>query len=195
MAIRLRDLTAEEHSAISQLAHSRTAPARLVERARMVWHAAQGERVPAIAERLGVDARTVRLWLGRFQTEGLEGLEDRPRPGAPVTYTPEVVGEVIATALTDPKTLEMPFGCWSIRRLQAYLNEEKGIPIRRSRLDDLLIAEGLRWRSQETWFGERATLAAGPAPAEGETPPPVDPEFAQKRGSSAGFTRPRRSAA
>jgi transposase len=194
MALRLRNLTAEEHSAIQQLAQSRTAPARLVERARMVSHAAAGERVPAIAKRLDLDARTVRLWLGRFQAEGLEGLEDRPRSGAPVTYTPEVVGEVIATSLTDPKTLNLPFGCWSIRRLQAYLNEEKGIPIGRSRLDDLLLAEGLRWRTQETWFGERATLEAG-EPAESETPPPVDPEFAQKRGSSAGFTRPRRSAA
>jgi len=195
MALRLRNLTAEEYSAIQQLAHSRTAPARQVERARMVWHAAQDERVPAIASRLGVDARTVRLWLGRFQTEGLAGLEDRPRSGAPVTYTPEVVGEVIATSLTDPKTLDLPFGCWSIRRLEAYLNEEKGIPIKRSRLDDLLIAEGLRWRTQETWFGERATLEPGAAPAQGEAPPPVDPEFAQKRGSSASFTPPRRSAA
>lgn|SRR5262245_30595726 len=195
MAFRLRNLTAEEQAAIQQLAHSRTAPARLVERARMVWHAAQGERAPAIAQRLGVDARTVRLWLGRFQAEGVAGLEDRARPGAPVTYTPEVVGEVIATSLTDPKTLDLPFGSWSIRRLEAYLNEEKGIPIKRSRLDDLLLAEGLRWRTQETWFGERATLEPGAASAESEAPRPVDPEFAQKRGSSASFTRPRRSAA
>jgi transposase len=192
MAIRLRTLTAEEHSAIQQLAHSRTAPARQVERARMVWHAAQGERVPALAQRLGVDARTVRLWLGRFQVEGLAGLEDRPRSGAPVTYPPEVVGEIIATSLTDPQTLDLPFGCWSIRRLEAYLNEVKGIPIKRSRLDDLLLAEGLRWRTQETWFGERATLAPGAVPAAGEAPPPVDPEFAEKRGASASFTPPHR---
>jgi transposase len=195
MAFRLRELTAEEHSAIQQLAHSRTAPARLVERARMVSQAAQGERVPAIARRLALDARTVRLWLTRFQEEGLAGLQDRPRSGAPVTYTPEVVGEVIATSLTDPKTLDLPFGCWSIRRLEAYLNEEKGIPIRRSRLDDFLIAEGLRWRTQETWFGERATLERPESAADAETAPPVDPEFAQKRGSSAGFTPPRRNAA
>src|SRR5438046_2461813 len=101
MAFRIRTLTLEEQGAIGQLAHSRTAPARLVERARMVWHAAQGEGVPRIARRLTLDARTVRLWLSRFQAEGLTGLQDRPRSGAPVTYTPEVVGEVIATSLTD----------------------------------------------------------------------------------------------
>jgi hypothetical protein len=37
--------------------------------------------------------------------------------------------------------------------------------MKRSRLDELLLAEGLRWRQQESWFGER-----------------VDPEFAQTRG-------------
>ena len=36
--------------------------------------------------------------------------------------------------------------------------------MRRSRISEILIAEGLQWRREETWFGER-----------------VDPEFAQKR--------------
>jgi hypothetical protein len=36
--------------------------------------------------------------------------------------------------------------------------------MQRSRSDELLIAEGLRWRKHETWFGER-----------------VDPAFAEKR--------------
>jgi transposase len=146
--------------------------------------------VPQIAQQLNLDERTVRMWLKRFQEQGVSGLEDRPRSGAPVTYTPEVVGKIVATSLTDPKTLDLPFGCWSIRRLQAYLNEERGIPIGRSRLDDLLLAEGLRWRTQEGWFGERATMERAETSSDSETLPPVDPEFAEKRGSSAGFTRP-----
>jgi transposase len=168
MALCIRALTVEEHSAIHQLAHSRTAPARLVERARMVWHAAHGERVPAIAQRLALDARTVRMWLTRFQAEGLAGLQDRARSGRPFTYSPETVGEVLTTAATPPKQLGLPFASWTLDRLQAFLNEEKGIPIKRSRIDELILAEGLRWRSQETWFGERA-----------------DPDFVEKRGSSS----------
>jgi hypothetical protein len=27
--------------------------------------------------------------------------------------------------------------------------------MKRARLDEILIAEGMRWRTQETWFGER----------------------------------------
>ncbi len=56
----LRKLTAEERSAIETLARSRTAPARRVERARIVWRASRGETPPAIAAALGLDAETVR---------------------------------------------------------------------------------------------------------------------------------------
>ena len=97
--------------------------------------------------------------------------------------------------------LGLPFASWTLDRLEAYLNEEKGIAIKRSRIDEILITEGLRWRTQETWFSQRAVLersqqpaadrpddgtgaaeAAAGRPAEGE----VDPDFAQKRGPSSG---------
>ena len=42
MVLRLRELTAEERSRVERLAHSRTAAARRVERARIIWHASQG---------------------------------------------------------------------------------------------------------------------------------------------------------
>jgi transposase len=195
MALRIRTLTPDEQKQLERLAHSRTAPARLVERAQILSSACQGEGVPAIAQRLSLDERTVRLWLKRFNEQGLAGLEDRTRSGRPVTYAPEVVGEILAAALTAPRSLGQPFASWTVRRLQAYLNEEKQIPIGRSRLDELLLAEGLRWRTQETWFGERATAdrADSPPPAQ-EKPRRVDPEYAEKRGRSTGFTpaRPNR---
>jgi transposase len=178
MAFCLRALTPEEQIAIPQVAHSRTAAARLVERARMVWHAAQGERVPTIAGRLAVDPRTVRTWLTRFQEAGLAGLQDRARSGRPSTYSPETVGEVLTTATTPPLQLGLPFASWTLDRLQAFLNEDRGILMKRSRIDELILAEGLRWRSQESWFGERA-----------------DPAFAEKRGPSSSFIpSPRRAA-
>jgi len=187
MALRVRETTAEEREAVRVLAHSRTAPARAVERARMVWLVLQGERVPAVAKRLGRSEPCVRHWLKQFNVHGLAGLQEKPRPGRPPTYPPEQVAEVIAIALTNPQQLGQPFGCWSLDRLQAYLNEERGIGIKRSRIDEILLAEGLRWRTQESWFGERA--AVGEEAVVGKR---VDPEFAEKRGRSSGFTRARR---
>jgi transposase len=165
--LRLRELTAEEAQEIACLARSRTAPVRLVERARIVRLAHQGRRVPAIAAAVGVSAPVVRTWLMRFNTGGVAGLADAPRSGRPTTYPPEAVGELVAASLTKPEALGLPFGSWTLDRLAAYLREEKGIAMRRSRIGEILQAEGLRWRQQETWFGERP-----------------DPAFAEKRGPS-----------
>jgi len=66
----------------------------------------------------------------------------------------------------------LPFGVWTLDRLVAYLREEKGIAMSRSRMSGIFRNEGLRWRQQEGWYGQR-----------------VDPEFAKKRGSSKGFTQ------
>ncbi len=77
----LRPLTAEETQVITRLAHARTESARTVERAQIVWHAHQGERVPAIASAVGVCEATVRLWVTRFNAQGLAGLADAPGSG------------------------------------------------------------------------------------------------------------------
>jgi transposase len=169
----LRAPSGEERTALARLAHSRTAAARVVERARVVWAAVQGERVEAIATRCHITAATVYLWLHRFNDGGLAGLEDQPRKGRPPTYPPEQVATIVQTALTAPQRLGLAFVSWTLDRLVAYLAEHKGITMKRSRLDELLLAEGLRWRKQETWFGER-----------------VDPAFAEKRGPSNSSTPP-----
>src|SRR3954467_9655210 len=170
----LRALTAEERSAVETLARARTAPARQVERARVVLRASRGETPPGIAEALGLGAETVRRRIRRFNAEGLAALDDHHRSGRPATYSTDEVAVVIAAALTSPRSLGLPCASWTLDRLFASLLEHKGISMRRSRIDEILLKEGLRWRRQETWFGER-----------------VDPEFAEKRGGSRHST-PRR---
>lgn len=174
MALKPREMTPEEQKQILHLTRSRTASAREVERARVIHLASTGERVPAIADKLHIAAKTVRTWLKRFNEQGLAGLQDQPRSGRPKTYTPAEVAEVIAASLLKPEQLGLPFGCWTMDRLAAYFKEQKGIAISRSRISELLIAEGLRWRTQEAWFGER-----------------VDPDFAEKRGTSRRFIQSR----
>jgi transposase len=174
----LRGLADEEEEEIARLARSRTAPVRLVERARIIALAGQGMRAPVIAAEVGVAPVVVRRWIRRFNAQGLDGLADAPRSGRPATYTPAEVGELIAASLTDPQELGLPFASWTLDRLAVYLHEAKGIAIKRSRIGEILQAEGLRWRQQEAWFGERP-----------------DPAFAEKRGPSSRSTRPRQRTA
>ena len=91
---------------------------------------------------MNVSRPTVSTWVRRFHDGGRAALEDLPRSGRPHTYAEQQRAEVIAASLTDPKTLGLPFGCWTLDRLQAYLNEQKAIPIKRSRIDELAPGRG-----------------------------------------------------
>ena len=173
----LRPLTDEEVRDLRTLAHGQKVEARLRDRAPICWLSHQGTRVREIVTLVGIGDATVRHWITRFNAHGLAGLADAPRAGRPPIYTPEEIGTVIATSLTSPDDLGLPFGSWTLDRLAAYLNEEQGIAIKRSRIGEILQAEGLRWRTQETWFGER-----------------VDPAFAEKRGRSSPCTPHRQPA-
>jgi transposase len=175
--VKLRPLAADERRELERLARSRTEEARLVVRAKIVLGLAAGDRPYQVADRVGVGRAAAYEWLHRFNAEGLKGLTDHPRPGRPHTYTPEQRAEVAAAALTRPEELGLPFASWTLDRLRAYLAEQTKIPIRRTRIDEVLVAEGLRWRKQETWFGHKA-----------------DPEFAAKRGRSRPSTPTRPTA-
>src|ERR671919_669620 len=100
---------------------------RLRDRACIVALSAHGWWVSDIARLVGVSPGVVRKWITRFNAAGLAGLQDQPRSGRPPTYTAEQIGEVIAVSLLKPDRLGLPFGCWTLDRLQAYLNEERGL--------------------------------------------------------------------
>ena len=165
-------MTEDEVHTLERWARTRQGWVRVAERARLLLWAHAGWRVSELVRRLGVSEATIRVWIQRFNAQGLDGLKDAPRSGRPPTSTPEQVADVLAAALTDPKTLGLPVGSWTLDRLASYLHEQRGIDMKRSRIDEVLMREGLRWRTQATWFGER-----------------VDPQFAAKRGKSSGSAR------
>lgn len=68
-------------------------------RARVVLLVAGGLRDAEISRRLGVSRQTVGTWRHRWQIAGLDGLEQRPRTGRPVTVDE---GEVVSRALLAP---------------------------------------------------------------------------------------------
>ena len=140
MALRLRELTKEEYTTIEQLLHARKVPAGKLKRAQIVWLTNQGLRPPEIAKRLQVSERMVRNRLHRFNEQGLLGLEEAPRSGRPMTYTPEEVSSIIQTALSHPRDLGEDYATWTLDRLVDYLHRVKGIRMKRSRISEIFIA-------------------------------------------------------
>ncbi|MDQ6659638.1 MAG: helix-turn-helix domain-containing protein [Chloroflexota bacterium] len=97
MVLKIRPLTTEEDSTIERLIHARAMPAWKVTRAKIIWYAEQGQKVPEIAKRLELTEKTVRLWLKRFNDLGMKGLEESPRSGRPMLCPPEQIEVVVET--------------------------------------------------------------------------------------------------
>ena len=79
--------TAKELEAFDTL-YRTTRDVRLRTRAQIVLLAGEQRlSAPAIAAMVREDDQTVRNWLKRSLAEGIEGLKDRPMPGAPPKST------------------------------------------------------------------------------------------------------------
>lgn len=82
------ELADDERAVIEQRARSSNAPFRAVIRARIVLYAAEGLDNVAIADRLDASRSFVSRVRKRFYEERLKGLEERPRSGRPVRFSP-----------------------------------------------------------------------------------------------------------
>jgi transposase len=78
-----------------------TSEQRMVRRARIVLLAADGWASRAIAREVGVMTGVVSVWRTRFAASGIDGLKDKPRPGATPIYT-EATGKRILAVLDRP---------------------------------------------------------------------------------------------
>src|ERR1700741_4213061 len=110
-------LSQEERAQLQAFARSRSLPAALNLRARIVLSSADGEPNNAIAERLKLTNATVGKWRSRFVVRRLPGLYDDVRPGKPRTIDDERVAQLIKTTLhTKPADGSTH---WSVRTVAA----------------------------------------------------------------------------
>ncbi len=92
-------LSETEQLQLASMARSRSIPAALVTRARIVLAAAAGEPNSEIARRLQLTRATVGKWRSRFLGQRINGLYDEVRPGKPRTIDDERVAELIYKTL------------------------------------------------------------------------------------------------
>jgi transposase len=103
---------------------------RLRTRAQMILLAAeQGLKVPQIARIVRESEATVLRWLKRYRAEGMEGLQDAPRPGRPSAMTKAYTAALLAAVRRRPRSFGLPFSLWTLQRLVDYLAEQTGIRV------------------------------------------------------------------
>ena len=114
------ELTESDREQLASMAHSRSLPHGLVRRAEIVLLAADGWPNEAVAAAVGVTRATVGKWRQRFLKNGLNGLHDELRSGAPRSITDEQVAEVVYKTLQTKPDDETQ---WSVRTM----GEESGL--------------------------------------------------------------------
>ena len=110
-------LSSEERQQLQSFARSRSLPAALSNRARIILSSAEGELNSSIAARLELTKATVGKWRLRFIERRVAGLYDDVRPGKPRTIDDERVAQLIKTTLhTKPADGSTH---WSVRTVAA----------------------------------------------------------------------------
>jgi len=120
---------------LEKLVRRKLSPRELVERSRIVLMSAEGLNNAEQARRLGdgVDLQRIRRWRNRWAAKEddlslaeanqaadkdlkkrIESLlSDKPRSGAPATFTPEQLTRILAVACEPPSDSDLPISHWT----------------------------------------------------------------------------------
>jgi transposase len=118
-----------ERSELETLYHE-TKDVRIRQRVQIILLALEREMIaPQIASIVRSNDQTVRNWIKRFNREGIAGLYDEPRSGAPPKVTLAYRQRLVEIVRHRPRALGQPYSLWTLQRLADYLAEETGIRV------------------------------------------------------------------
>lgn len=125
--IQVRDVSPEELKELETL-FRQTKDVRLRERTQIILLAAeQHMTAPQISTIVRRNEQTVRTWIRRFNAEGISGLYDAPRSGAPAQVTAGYRDRLLEVVRQRPRALDQPYSLWTLRRLADFMAEETGL--------------------------------------------------------------------
>lgn len=105
-------LASDERAQLRAISASRSLPAGLVRRARVILLSAEGLANQEIAERVELSPAMVGHWRRRWRDQGLAGLYDAPRSGRPRSHDDDAVAALLDTVLrSKPRNATH----WSVR--------------------------------------------------------------------------------
>src|SRR5262249_50631506 len=137
-----------QQALLQRLVRRHTADQRLVRRAAILLALAADPCVEAAARGLGLTRLTVRQWRDRWlqaaphlqhaaqqpaAAAALAGLiaqvlADAPRPGAPATFRPEQIVQLVAVACEPPEQSGRPIDHWTSRELADEVKKRGIVP-------------------------------------------------------------------
>jgi len=129
-----------------------TTAQRDVKRARIILLAADAMPSRQISKMVGMHESPVAMWRQRFRADGLDGLLDAPRPGAPRLYGHDDWIKIAALA-TTAKDPDDPVATWTYQELADMLRPEIGVS--RSQLWRILDDLDIKPHKVQGWLNRR----------------------------------------
>ena len=106
--IQVREISPEELNQLETL-YRQTKDVRIRERTQIILLAAEQKMTaPQISLIVRRNDQTVRTWIRRFNAEGISGLYDAPRSGAPTQVTPTYRDRLLEIVRQRPRSLGQP---------------------------------------------------------------------------------------
>ena len=115
-------LTEEERAELERIIRKHTTSQSEARRAKIILMAGEGTKRMAIARELGIAQENVvttwiKRWLEMSDRVVTERLQDLPRSGAPDTFTPGQLCQIVALACEKPEKYDRPITHWTNREL------------------------------------------------------------------------------
>lgn len=139
---------------------------RVIKRATALRMLHQGFSTAEVSEILSVSKPVIYQWFRRFRTEGLSGLENRPKSGRPPIADEAFLKVLEETLDQEPGDLGYEFALWTVQRLNQHLQKVTDRHISDERLRLILKARGWVYRRPKEDLRHKQDAIARQAAAE-----------------------------
>lgn len=118
------NLTEEERKYLETKTRARTIQAQTANRARILLLKAEGCTIDDIADKVGINRKSVMLCLNKYKEGGVENaLSDAPGRGRNAEITDEEKAWIINIACQKPRDFGYPAETWTYARLTSHVNK------------------------------------------------------------------------
>lgn len=154
-------LDKDEREELQKITRKQTEQSCTVLRAKIILLASEGMKYQDIAQKLDVLNNVVTNWTARWHElsdkPAWERLQDLPRLGAPDTFTPEQLCQIIALACEKPEDYDLPITHWTLRELAEEAVKQKIVEsISTSHLGRILKDNDLKPHRSQYWLNAKA---------------------------------------
>jgi transposase len=143
--------------ALQRWVHRQKTPVGLARRARAMLLLEQGDTYVHTAKYVGLAECHIRKWAKRFCEYGVSGLREKPRPGRPPVFAPEVALHVVKLACERPDHMGSSLSQWDCPELARRLSADGVVPsISADTVERILRSHKLKpWR-HHLWLSAKA---------------------------------------